>query len=164
MEQKEKILASACLLGEQVRYDSQILRITDQRIFQWAREKRFVPICPECMSGLLVPREPCEIEAGKTAEDVLNGTARILTKSGKDCTEDFLFGAQAAVGMAKWNKVRIALLKQGSPSCGTKQVHDGTFSGQMTPGTGLLAVLLKREGILVFDETELDGLEAALID
>ena len=64
---KEKILASACLLGECVRHDAQILRITDQRIFQWGRERRFLPICPECMAGLLVPLEQCEIEAGKTA-------------------------------------------------------------------------------------------------
>ena len=79
---KEKILASACLLGECVRHDAQILRITDQRIFQWGRERRFLPICPECMAGLLVPREQCEIEAGKTAEDVLNGTALVWRASG----------------------------------------------------------------------------------
>lgn len=161
---KEKILASACLLGECVRHDAQVLRITDQRIFQWGRERRFLPICPECMAGLLVPREPCEIEAGKTAEDVLNGTARILTKSGKDCTDDILFGAQAALGMAKRNNARVALLKQNSPSCGTKNIYNGSFSGQLTAGMGVLAALLKKEGILVFDETEIDALENALND
>ncbi len=144
---KEKILASACLLGECVRHDTQVLRITDQRIFQWGRERCFLPICPECMAGLLVPREKCEIEAGKTALDVLEGNARILTQSGKDCTEDVLFGIQAAFGMAKRNNARVALLKQDSSSC-----------------MNLLATLLKKEGILVFDETQIDALENALND
>ena len=103
-----------------------------------------------------------DIEAGKTAEDVLNGTARVLTKSGKDCTDDILFGAQAALGMAKRNNARVALLKQNSPSCGTKNVYDGSFSGQLTAGMGVLTALLKKEGILVFDETEIDALENAL--
>jgi uncharacterized protein YbbK (DUF523 family) len=161
---KEKILASACLLGECVRHDAQILRITDQRIFQWGRERRFLPICPECMAGLLVPREQCEIEAGKTAEDVLNGTARIMTKSGKDCTEDILFGVQASVGMAKRNNARVALIKQSGTSCGAKNIYDGSFSGQLNAGMGILTAMLKKEGILVFDETEIDALENALND
>ena len=159
---KEKILASACLLGECVRHDAERLRITDQRIFQWGREKRFVPICPECMAGMLVPRQPIEIEPGKTAQDVLNHQARVMTKDGQDITEDLLFGIEAAVGMAKRNHCRVALLKQNSPSCGTRRVYDGTFTGQKIDGMGLLAVLLKQEGIAVFDETQIDQLQAAL--
>lgn len=159
---KEKILASACLLGECVRHDAERLRITDQRIFQWGREKRFVPICPECMAGMLVPREPIEIEPGKTAQDVLNGQARVFSKSGQDVTDDLLFGLQATVGMAKRHHVRVALLKQNSPTCGTRQIYDGTFTGKRIDGSGLLAVLLKQEGIAVFDESQIDELEAAL--
>ena len=72
MKKKEKILASACLLGERVRFDGQVLKISDERIFKWAKEKRFIPICPETMSGLMVPRVPCEIEPDKTAQDVID--------------------------------------------------------------------------------------------
>ncbi len=164
MKQKEKILASACLLGERVRFDGQILKITDDRIFKWAKEKRFVPICPESMSGLLVPRVPCEIEPGKTAQDILNGQGKIIGKDGRDYTEDFLFGAQASLNLAKRNNVRIALLKQRSPSCGTKQVHDGHFGTNLVDGMGLAALMLQQAGISVFDETQLDEIEALLVD
>ena len=164
MKQKEKILASGCLLGERVRYDAQVLRITDQRIFQWAKEKRFVPICPECMGGLWVPREPCEIEPGKTAQDVLDGKARILSKSGNDCTDDYLFGVQACINMAKRNHIRLALLKQRSPACATRCLHDGHFNGTLIEGLGVLALALQKEGIQTFDETQLDELQAQLVD
>ena len=89
---------------------------------------------------------------------------RILTKSGKDCTEDIMFGVQAALGMAKRNNVRVALIKQNSTACGAKNIYDGSFSGQLTTGMGVLTALLKKEGILVFDETEIDALENALND
>lgn len=164
MKQKEKILASGCLLGERVRYDAQVLKITDERIFRWAKEKRFIPICPECMGGLWVPRDPCEIEPGKTAQDVLDGKARILTQNGDDCTDDYLFGVQACVNMAKRHHVRLALLKQRSPACATQYVHDGHFNGQVVAGKGVLALALEREGILTFDETQLDQLENQLTD
>ena len=164
VKQKEKILASACLLGENVRFDGKILKITDERIFKWAKEKRFVPICPETMSGLLVPRVPCEIEPGKTAQDVLEGKGKILGQDGRDYTEDYLFGAQASVNLAKRHHVRVAILKQRSPSCGTHQVYDGYFSSNLVDGTGITALLLQQSGVKVFDETQLDEVEALLID
>ncbi len=164
MKQKEKILASACLLGERVRYDAQVMKITDERIFRWAKEKRFVPICPETMGGLCVPRVPCEIEAGKTAQDVLEGKAKIIGADGRDYTGDYLFGAEASVNLAKRNNVRFALLKQKSPSCGTKTVYNGEFNQTLISGTGLAALMLQAAGITVFDETELDQLEAQLVD
>lgn len=164
MKKKEKILASACLLGEKVRFDGQVMKITDERIFKWAKEKRFVPICPETMAGLLVPRVPCEIEPGKTALDVLEGKAKIIGQDGRDYTDDYLFGAQASVNLAKRNQVRLAILKQRSPSCGTRQIYDGHFTSNLVDGTGITALLLQRAGVRVFDETQLDEVEALLVD
>ncbi len=164
MKKKEKLLASACLLGERVRFDGQVLKISDERIFKWAKEKRFIPICPETMSGLMVPRVPCEIEPGKTAQDVIDGNAKIISQEGRDYTEDYLFGAQVCVNLAKRNNIRIAILKQRSPSCGTKQIHDGHFGPNLVDGMGIAALMLQQAGVHVFDETQLDEVEALLVD
>ena len=164
MKKKEKILASACLLGERVRFDGQVLKISDERIFKWAKEKRFIPICPETMSGLMVPRVPCEIEPDKTAQDVIDGKAKIISQEGRDYTEDYLFGAQVCVNLAKRNNIRIAILKQRSPSCGTKQIHDGHFGSNLVDGMGVAALRLQQAGVNVFDETQLDEVEALLVD
>lgn len=164
MKKKEKILASACLLGERVRFDGQVLKISDERIFKWAKEKRFIPICPETMSGLMVPRVPCEIEPDKTAQDVIDGKAKIISQEGRDYTEDYLFGAQVCVNLAKRNNIRIAILKQRSPSCGTKQIHDGHFGSNLVDGMGVAALMLQQAGVKVFDETQLDEVEALLVD
>ena len=105
-------------------------------------------ICPECLGGLSIPREPAEIVGG-SAEDVLVGHARVLTKSGVDVTEAFVRGAYAALEFCKTHGIKEAILKAKSPSCGCGMIYDGTFSGHLIAGNGVATTLLRQNGIAV---------------
>ncbi|MER7618395.1 DUF523 domain-containing protein, partial [Nonomuraea wenchangensis] len=95
------------------------------------------------------------IEGGAGGAAVLAGTARVLTSGGDDVTEAFLAGARAALEAARSAKARMAVLKEGSPSCGALAVYDGSFAGRRTPGQGVTTALLERHGIRVFGEDRL---------
>jgi uncharacterized protein YbbK (DUF523 family) len=153
----EQILVSACLLGQPVRYDGTGRRSHDRLFEQWRTEGRLIPFCPEVRGGLPVPRPAAEISGG-LGGDVLDGRARVLTRDGSDVTGHFLDGARQALEQARSYGVRMAILKEGSPSCGSLRVHDGTFSGRKIPGGGVTTALLERHGIAVFAE---DAIEAA---
>jgi len=150
----QKILVSACLLGEKVRYDGSdcarhgILNV-------WAEQGRIVPLCPESAGGLPTPRPPAEIEDGD-AEVVLHGKSNIRHKDGTNVTDAFVQGAEKALAECWKHRIKIAVLKEGSPSCGVSKVNDGTFSGRKINGQGLTARLLARHGISVFNEQQLD--------
>ncbi|WP_106586814.1 DUF523 domain-containing protein [Murinocardiopsis flavida] len=158
----EKILVSACLLGQRVRYDGAGKATAHAEVARWRAEGRLVSYCPEVAGGLPVPRPPAEIEAGGTAAAVLDGSARIITPAGADVTEVFLAGAHGAVRAARRHGTRIAVLKEGSPSCGVHRVHDGTFSGTTIDGSGVTAHLLRAAGVAVFSESEIDAAAAHL--
>lgn len=153
----QRILVSACLLGRPVRYDGTGRPSDDALLAQWREEGRLVPICPEVRGGLPVPRPAAEIHGGSGA-DVLDGRARVLTRDGGDVTGQFLDGARHALEEARSCGARIAILKEGSPSCGARRVHDGTFTGRKVPGTGVTTALLERHGVAVFAE---DAIAAA---
>jgi uncharacterized protein YbbK (DUF523 family) len=155
----KKVLVSACLLGERVRYDGRDAAAENAILREWCDQKLAVPICPEVAGGLAVPREPAEIETG-SGEDVLNGIARVVTRTGEDVTDAFLKGAEKALEAARDCGASIAILKAKSPSCGTLFTYDGSFSGKLEPGVGVTAALLKRHGIAVFNEHQIN--EAAL--
>jgi uncharacterized protein YbbK (DUF523 family) len=146
-----KVLVSACLLGEKVRYNGASAEISDAILGTWMDEGRIVPFCPEVAGGLGVPRPPAEIVGGN-GEAVLAGTASILTVQSADVTPHFLRGAQSALAAAQREDVGIAILKDGSPSCGSEFVYDGTFSGTKVAGHGVTVALLERHGIRVFSE------------
>ncbi|MCT9930915.1 DUF523 domain-containing protein [Planotetraspora sp. A-T 1434] len=148
----ERILVSACLLGSRVRYDGGAKTSDDELLAAWRAEGRLVPFCPEVEGGLPVPRPPAEIEGGVGGAAVLTGAARILTPDGEDVTNAFLSGAQRALAVAQSFGVRLAILKEGSPSCGSLRIYDGTFRGRLTPGRGVTAALLELNGIRVFGE------------
>lgn len=169
----ERVLISACLTGRQVRFDGRGKALPglhgDGRthtagaiVSGWHAEGRIVAYCPEVGGGLPVPRPPAEIEAGAAARDVLRGTARIRTPTGVDVTEQYLAGAHAALATARSVEVRLAVLKESSPSCGLRQVYDGTFSGAVVSGTGVTGQLLVDHGITVFSENEVHQAEAWL--
>jgi uncharacterized protein YbbK (DUF523 family) len=103
-----------------------------------------IPVCPEQLGGLPTPREPAEIK-GK----------RVITKSGKDVTENFKRGAKQVLRLAKLFNVKEAILKQGSPSCGCGRIYDGTFSGKVVKGYGITATLLKKNGVRIIPSDEL---------
>ncbi len=140
---KEKILVSACLIGEPVRYDGKDKNTLKE--LEVLKEKYdIIPVCPEVMGGLLVPRPQSEIKGDK-----------VINILGKDVTENFKKGADVALRLAKENKVLFALLKQSSPSCGTKTVYNGNFEKVKVAGMGVTAKLLLENGITVYSEDDI---------
>ncbi|MBB3608508.1 DUF523 domain-containing protein [Rhizobium sp. BK602] len=153
-----KILVSACLMGHAVRYDGRAKPLHHPAIDRWREEGRLVTICPELSAGMVVPRPPAEIADGAGGEDVLAGTARVMEISGGDVTEAFRQAADNALALAEQTGCRYALLIDGSPSCGSGFIYDGTFSGGRHAGHGVTAALLKRAGIEVYSDREIDRL------
>ncbi len=155
-------LASACLLGERVRYDGVVRPVLDTRLLKSLHLNRVLAVCPEVLGGLSVPRPPCEIEHGFCAADVLAGRAKIVTKAEVDFTSHFGTGAKGALAAARRFGIRAALLKEASPSCGVYEVNDGTFSHTRVSGEGVLTTLLREAGLVIFNEHEIDALYAFL--
>lgn len=153
-----KILVSACLMGHAVRYDGNSKPLIHPAIDRWREEGRLVTICPEMSAGMAVPRPPAEIEGGATGEDVLAGTARVMEIAGGDVTAEFLQAAENALTLAQETGCRYALLIDGSPSCGSDFIYDGSFSGARHAGQGVTAALLQQAGIEVYSDREIDRL------
>ena len=146
------ILVSACLLGENCKYDGSNNQNEElQAIFS---EEELVPVCPERLAELPIPRPPAEIEGG-TGEDVLQNQAQVVNKEGDDLTDRFLAGARQALEKAVDNDCKIAIFKARSPSCGSKQIYSGDFDGNKKEGVGVTTALLERAGIRVFNENNL---------
>lgn len=158
----QRILISACLLGRKVRYDGNHKALTDSRLDRWRREGRLVPICPELAAGFGTPRPPAEIVGGGDGARVLRGQAAVKEKSGDDVTSAYLAGAQEALHLAREHDAAYAILADGSPSCGSRRIYDGSFTGKTKPGMGVTAALLQRHGINVYSEAEIPLLAAAL--
>lgn len=155
-----KVLVSACLLGQPVRYDGRSSGHPDL-LQRWQSEGRVVPLCPEVAGGLATPRAPAEIPGGQGSA-VLDGHTQVITVDGENVSAQFLAGAQRALELVRRHRISIAVLKSGSPSCGNVQTYDGTFSGSKVSGEGVTTALLRREGVLVFSELELEAAELAL--
>ena len=159
---KKKILVSACILGEQVRYNREILTDCPSILKQWEQAGRVIPVCPEILGGLPVPRSPAEIQGGG-GEDVLAGNAKVVDINGQDVTLAFLMGAMETLRLAKENGIEYAILKARSPSCGNNVIYSGSFTGRLIEGQGVAAALCKQSGIQVFNEKEIDQI-ASLMD
>lgn len=143
------ILVSACLVGMDVKYNGgNNLQKQLKKLFE---EKKAIPVCPEVLGGLSIPREPAEIVGGD-GEDVLNGKAKVLTKLGKDVTNQFLKGAEETLKIAKEMDATMVILKERSPSCGSSSIYNGDFNGTKLNGNGVTSALLKKHGIKVLSE------------
>lgn len=158
----DKILISRCFLGEPVRYDGQPRPLDHPLLQRWQQQGRLVSICPELAGGLSCPRPAAEIVGGQ-GSDVLSGKARVITRAGTDVSTAFIDGAEAALRLCQQFQIRFALLKARSPSCGSRDSYDGSFSAQLVAGSGVTAALLQQQGIACFDETQLPQL-AQLLD
>lgn len=156
----QKILVSRCLLGHRVRYDGGAHGPFDL-LQQWLDEGRVVALCPEVAGGLPTPRPPAEIPGGQGGA-VLDGRLPVLTIEGEDVTAAFVDGAEQALALVREHDIQLALLKARSPSCGNLENYDGSFSGVRVAGEGVTAALLKRAGIKVFSEMQLDEAAAEL--
>ncbi|OWV92315.1 purine-nucleoside phosphorylase [Rhizobium sp. R635] len=155
---QNRILVSACLMGQAVRYDGRAKPLLHPAIERWRAEGRLVTICPEMSAGMQVPRPPAEIANGATGKDVLAGRARVAELTGADVTEEFLRAAETAVALARQTGCRYALLIDGSPSCGSGFIYDGSFSGRKQAGNGVTAAALKAAGVEVFSDREIERL------
>ena len=141
----EKLLVSACLLGEPVRYNGRAATSDDARLAQWVSEGRVVSFCPEMAGGLGTPRPRAERQG-----------LRVVTEEGVDVTGAFERGAALARDTARQHRIRIAILKEGSPSCGSSLIADGRFAGTPVPGRGVTTELLEGDGVRVFSEQQID--------
>ncbi len=143
MEKKEKVLVSACLLGQCCAYDGGHRK--SDAVCRLADRYELIPICPECMGGLPTPRLPSE----RVGE-------RVLSKDGTDVTFAYTAGAKAALSLALIEGVAFAILKSKSPSCGKGEIYDGSFTHTLIPGNGVSAELLLSRGIPVYTEKEIE--------
>lgn len=144
-----KILVSACLLGENCKYNgknnfnSLIAKLTNSFVI--------IPICPEVLGGLTTPRLPSEIN-----------NEFVINEAGVDVTYEFNKGAKLALQTALKENVKYAILKEKSPSCGVNKIYDGNFNGTLLAGKGITCQLLEQNGIKCFSENEIDLLLADL--
>ncbi len=152
----QKILISACLLGEKVKYHGGDALVRHPLLSQWQSEGRLVSFCPEVAAGLSTPRPPAEIVGAGGGKSVLKGAARIVEDNGKDITQAYRLGAEMALQVARRHGIRVAILKDESPSCGSLKIYDGSFSGAKIEQMGITAVLLKDDGIAVFSEAQIE--------
>lgn len=142
MNKESKILCSACLLGARCRYDGK--SNPNEKVLNLASRETLIPVCPEQLGGLSTPRTPAEQKGNK-----------VVTKDGDDVTDNFKLGSQQVLELAKTFGCKKAILKQRSPSCGSGQIYDGTFSDTIIKGDGVTAKLLKENGISVKTEEDL---------
>ena len=150
-----KILLSTCLVGVHTMWDGGTNRVDD--LVELVRAGEAVFLCPEQLGGLTTPREPAEIEAGKTARDVLAGSAKVISKTGRDFTQQFVDGAQRVLAFCQEMGIETAVLAATSPSCGSKETYDGTHSETLRPGKGVTAELLAQNGIRVYNQLNYRG-------
>ena len=156
------VLVSSCLLGKPVRYDGRHAQCLDPTLERWRQEGRLRLLCPEVAGGLPIPRPPVEIEPGKLATQVLVRQAKVQDASGNDMSDSFRLGAQLAVDLVLAEGIKVAILKEGSPSCGSNMVADGHFAGRRIEGKGVTAAALEALGVKIFSENDLEKAEAYL--
>ncbi len=143
----EKLLISACLLGETCRYDGGSNALPEAVLAALRVRYELLPVCPERDGGLPTPRIPSERRG-----------ARVINRAGEDVTAFFERGAAAARETALTAGCTRALLKERSPSCGSGRIYDGSFTATLVPGDGLTAEALKTAGIAVIGESGVEEL------
>ena len=147
MNERPALLVSACLLGERCKYNGGSNELDAACLKALERRYRLVPVCPERDGGLPTPRTPSERRG-----------ERVVTRDGADVTAAFRRGAALALETAKREDCRMALLKERSPSCGSGQIYDGSFSGTVICGDGIAAELLRGQGLALYGESQVQAL------
>ncbi|MCP4187760.1 MAG: DUF523 domain-containing protein [Gammaproteobacteria bacterium] len=143
----KKLLVSACLLGEPVRYDGQSKPLVSQALETLQKQNRIIPFCPEVAGGLSTPRQPAEIQFGGDC---------VKTATGEDITEAFQAGARQAVEICQQHDIHVAILTELSPSCGSSQIYDGSFGRRLIEGMGITTALLRAHGVRVFNQFQIE--------
>ena len=139
---KMKIMVSACLLGENCKYNGG--NNLNEKVLNYVKGHQVITVCPEVMGGLPTPRVPAEIKNGV-----------VTTKDGRSVDWEFRTGAEKALQIAKDNQMDLVILQSRSPSCGSKEMYDGSFSGKRIVGQGVFAKMLIDNGFQVVDVEDL---------
>lgn len=137
-----KIMVSACLLGENCKYNGG--NNYNEKVIEYLKGHEVISVCPEVLGGLPTPRVPSEI---------VNGV--VTTRDGRNVDSEFRLGAEIALRKALEEKVDLVILQSRSPSCGVKQIYDGSFLGNKIEGQGIFAKLLKENNIKMMDVEDL---------
>jgi uncharacterized protein YbbK (DUF523 family) len=143
----ELVVVSACLAGIPCAYDGNVR--TDIEVKKILAQGKAIPLCPEILGGLSVPREKAEISGGE-GKDVILKRAKVITQSGENVSPYFIEGAKIVLKVVKSLKIKKAILKSRSPSCGYGEIFDGTFTGRLKKGNGILAEMLAQEGVEIW--------------
>ena len=139
-----KILVSACILGENCKYNGKSNK--NQVAISLLKDKEIFPICPEILAGMKTPR-PCA--------EIVNGV--VMDESGNDVHSEYTHAVELALSQIENTDIDFAVLQSRSPTCGVNQIYDGSFSGNLTSGMGLFAQALKQKGYKIIDvETFVD--------
>ncbi|WP_338541510.1 DUF523 domain-containing protein [Paenibacillus tundrae] len=146
-----RYLVSSCLAGVACRYNG--TASLDERIRELVAQDQAKMVCPELLGGFVTPREAAEIIGG-TGQDVLDGTAKVIEKGGRDVTDLYIKGAYETLEWARKLEVSCVVLKEYSPSCGTQMIYDGSFDNHKVVGEGVTSALLRQEGFTVISENE----------
>ena len=139
----EKILISACLVGDKVKYNGQ--SNYNPVVKKLLEKYELIPFCPEVEGGLKTPRDPSEIKDGK-----------VFSNKGRDVTKQFEDGAEKAFNICLYLGIKYAILKDNSPSCGSTRIYDGTFRGRLINGEGITTKYLRSKGITIITESQIE--------
>ncbi|WP_202943848.1 DUF523 domain-containing protein [Natranaerobius thermophilus] len=139
-------VVSACLAGINCRFDGK--NCYDERVADLVKSGEAIPLCPEVLGGLSIPRTRCEM----TTEE---GELSVISETGEDRTQEYTLGAEKTVDIAKTIGASQAIMKEESPSCGLRRIYDGSFSNKKITGTGISSKLLLNAGVKVMTEEDL---------
>lgn len=148
---------SSCLLGDRVRYNGTDMQLDKRILERMAERYQIISFCPELEGGLQIPRDPAEIQGG-TGCEVLCGKAVVHTVNGDDVSREFVSGAKKLLALCKKMNIQLAILTENSPSCGSKHIYSGMFTGTKKNGDGVAAALLKMNNINVLNQHEVVGI------
>lgn len=137
-----KILVSACLMGRNCKYNGGNNYCEKLQDFIQGRE--VIEVCPEVLAGLGTPRTPIEI---------CNGT--VISKDGEVVDEKIRRATAQILDQIRNEEIEVCVLKSRSPTCGVKQVYDGSFTGKLVDGAGVLAQALKDAGYKLLDSEDI---------
>ena len=133
-----KIAVSACLLGHNCKYSGGNNR--SQKVLDYIEGHEVIPVCPEVTGGMPTPRVPVELKDSKA-----------INRDGEDVTEFFQRGVEKTMKKLDGQNIDLAILQPRSPSCGCKQIYDGTFTKTLIDGKGMFAQALADAGISMMD-------------
>ena len=139
-----KVIVSASLAGDNCKYKGG--NNHNQKMIDLLKSHEIIKVCPEVLGGLPIPRPSAELVDGQ-----------VMNTEGKNITKEFTLGAQKAFEIVQKENPDLIILQSRSPSCGIKQIYDGTISGKKIPGHGLFAALCINAGYKVLDIEDIDS-------